>query len=213
MAQRSAAAAPPHTLLVLVRHGDAGDALARPDRDALRALTAKGRKQARRAGKSLARLGLAPRDVWTSRLRRSAQTAEIAAKACAASPRCTATAALAPDAIPERIAKSLFDTPPPPLAPIDGKLTSKRRRTSGRARRVRPTLPAAPTVRWIVGHEPHLSRLLGYLTGAPATAFDVRKGTFAVVECDGRGPVAAAGRLVALVSPDTLRALRKTGPS
>jgi phosphohistidine phosphatase SixA len=207
MARRSPAAEPPRTLLVLLRHGDAGDALALPDRDALRSLTAKGRKQARCAGRSLARLGLAPHDVWTSRLRRSAQTAEIAAKACEASPRFTATAALAPDAVPERIVKALFDTPPPPVGP---KRPPSSRATGGSTRRARSAAPAGPTVRWIVGHEPHLSRLLGHVTGAPAAAFDVRKGTLAVVECDGRGPVAAAGRLVALVSPDTLRSLRKT---
>jgi phosphohistidine phosphatase SixA len=197
-------------MLVILRHGDAGDALALPERDALRPLTAKGRKQARRAGKALARLGLAPADAWTSRLRRSVETAEIAAKACGAAARVTATAALSPEAQPERVSKALLETPPPPPQP-EAPASPRAKPARGRTRHtVRAAARAVPAARWIVGHEPHCSRLLGYLTGSPPAAFDIKKGAFAVVECDGRGPVAAGCRLVAMVSPDTLRAIRRS---
>jgi len=201
------------TILCLVRHGDAGDALALPELDALRGLTSKGRRQAKRAGKALRSLELEPRDVWVSRLRRAAETAEVATAALPHAPRWIATAALAPEALPERIAKALHETPPAPIvAPKGAADTAKggRKGPAGKARgsASAPSKEAAPVARWLVGHEPHLSRLLSYLTGAPAEALRLPKGSIALVECDGRGPQAGACHLQALFTPQSLKALR-----
>ena len=196
------------TLLCLVRHGDAGDALALPERDAVRVLSDKGRKQSKRAGKALSRLGLLPRDVWVSRLRRAAETAEVATAALSTAPRVIATAALAPEALPERISKALLETPPAPLPRPDEKEAASsasprgRGKTSDKARS-----ETAPVVRWLIGHEPHLSRLCGYLTGAPPSAFRLQKGGIALLECDGRGPQAGACHLEGLYRPEALKHL------
>lgn len=198
------AAAPP-TVLVLLRHGDAGDALAAPERDALRPLSAKGRKQSRRAGKALGHLGLAPRDVFTSRLARALETADVALAAVGAvgaEVRRLPTAALAPDAAPERIVRALLDTPPPAAPRGAGHARP------GGPRASRPEPPAA-VVRWLVGHEPHLSRLLAHLTGAPVAALELGKGGFAVVETDPRGPAEAGGRMRLLLAAEALKALRR----
>jgi len=202
------------TILCLVRHGDAGDALALPEIDALRGLTEKGRRQAQRVGKALKRLGLEPRDVWVSRLRRAGETAEVAATTLAFSPRWIATAALAPEALPERIAKALLETPPAPFPSAKGgeeraRVQPKPRRRKGGAAGPAAAKEAAPVARWVVGHEPHLSRLLGYLTGAPAEALRLPKGSLALVECDGRGPQAGACHLQGLFTPGALKALRR----
>ena len=194
-------AAPP-TVLVLLRHGDAGDALASPERDALRPLSAKGRKQSRRAGKALVHLDLVPRDVFTSRLARALETADVATAAIGAEVRRVPTAALAPDAAPERIVRALHDTPPPAAARGPGHARPAGRRAS------RPGEGAA-VVRWLVGHEPHLSRLAAYLTGAPAASIELGKGGFVVLETDGRGPAEAGARLRLLVAAEALKALRR----
>jgi phosphohistidine phosphatase len=194
------AAAVPPVVLVLLRHGDAGDALAAPERDALRPLSAKGRKQSRRAGRALAHLGLSPRDVFTSRLARALETADVAAAAVGGDVRRIPTAALAPDALPERIVRALLDTPPPTPA------RAPPARPAGR--RASRAAPPSPVVRWLVGHEPHLSRLLAYLTGAPAASVELGKGGFAVLEADGRGPTEGGAKLRLLVAPDALKALR-----
>ncbi len=202
------------TILVLLRHGDAGDALAAPDRDALRPLTSKGHKQAKRAGKALVRLGLTPRDVWTSRLVRAAETARTALACAGLSPRVTATAALAPEATPERIVRALADTPPPP-APTDTTGTKGRstgRRPVGRGSRTpigRPPIDPAPIVRWVVGHDPHLVRLAAFAVGAPTSSFRLPKGAFAVVSFDGRGPAQGAGTMTHLIDPAALKAMAK----
>jgi phosphohistidine phosphatase len=195
------ATAPP-TVLVLLRHGDAGDALASADRDALRPLTAKGRKQSRRAGKALVHLGLVPRDVFTSRLARALETADVATAAVGADVRRVPTAALAPDAAPERIVRALLDTPPPGAALGEGHARPAGHRASR-------TATPAPVVRWLVGHEPHLSRLAAHLTGAPAAALELGKGGFAVLETDGRGPAEAGAKLRLLLAADALKALRR----
>ena len=194
------------TVLVVLRHGDAGDAFALPLRDAQRMLTPKGRKQARRAGKVLAKLGLKPRDVWTSGLARAAETARLAMKSAKSDARTMNTAALKSDAVPDRIARALHETPPPPPPQETPPATPRRRRTPSARRR---PVASEPVVRWVVGHEPHLSRFVGFLTGSPQAAFDLKKGAFAVLECDGRGPVAGGARLSMLVPPDTVRAAKK----
>jgi len=194
-----------------VRHGDAGEALALPARDALRALTPRGRKQARRAGKALARLGLAPRDVWTSRLARAQETAQAATDAVGragdARVRITSTATLAPDAAPERILRTLLATPPPPAAPTAPAKPARRRRPVGRGSR-RPLEPP-PVVRWVVGHDPHLARLAALAIGAPPTSIRLPKGAFAILAFDGRGPSVGAGVLTHLLDPAALKAVRR----
>jgi len=192
------------TLLVLLRHGDAGDMFASAERDALRPLTAKGRKHAHRAGKALVHLGLVPHDVWTSSLVRAVETADGAVAALDGAVRRVPTAALAPDAAPERVVRALRETPVPRRGPTGDAKAGGRRASR----------PAAgpPVVRWLVGHEPHLSRLLGHLTGAPSAAVVLPKGAFAVLETDGKGPAAGGARVVLLVAPDALKALRH-GPA
>ncbi len=191
----------PPTFLVLLRHGDAGDAFTSAARDALRTLTVQGRKQARRAGKALVHLGLAPRDVWTSPLVRAVETADVALAVFDGTVRRVTTVALAPDAPPEHVVRALREPPAP------------HRRPSADARPAGPraSRPAgAPSVvRWLVGHEPHLSRLLGHLTGAPPAAVVLPKGAFAVLETNGRGPVEGGARVLLLVAPDALKALRR----
>ena len=194
---------------MLLRHGDAGDALASPERDALRPLTSKGRKQARRAGKALGRMGLLPRDVWTSRLARASQTAREALDAARTAPRTTSTATLAPEAAPERIVRALADTPPPPV-PNDVK-SPRNKAAAARpvGRGPRASIEPPPIVRWIVGHDPHLVRVIALATGAPTAAIRLPKGAFAVLTFDGRGPAAGTGTLTELIDPDVLKAVAK----
>jgi phosphohistidine phosphatase SixA len=184
------------TVLCLIRHGDAGDRLAIAERDAFRALTDKGRKQARRAGKALRRLGLVPSDAWTSRLVRADETAKHAMKGARASVPLVASAALAPEADPQRILQALAESPPPPPEGADP--TARRRKSAA---------GGAPAVRWVVGHDPHLTRLLGLLVAAQPMGLSLPKGGVAIVECSAAGIEPGAGRLLDLLSPHALRAL------
>jgi phosphohistidine phosphatase SixA len=184
------------TVLCLIRHGDAGERLALAERDALRPLTERGRKQARRAGKALRRLGLVPQDAWTSRLVRADETAKHAMKAAKSGVPLVSTAALSPAADPARILSALEESPPTP------------RDAAPAARPARAPAAPDPVVRWLVGHDPHLTRLLGLLVAAQPMGLPLSKGAVAVVEF--AGPVApGAGRLVDLLSPDAIRALSR----
>lgn len=184
-------------VLCLIRHGDAGDRLAMPDRDDLRPLTVRGKKQARRAGKALRRLGLLPADVWTSRLVRAAETAEHALDAAKASVPRVATAALSPSADPARVLAALEESPPPAADERPARRATK------------PPAGDAPVVRWLVGHDPHLTRLLGLLVAAQPMGVPLSKGAVAVVAFAAGGPAPGAGRLVHLLSPDAVRALAR----
>lgn len=176
--------------LVLLRHGDAGEPLADAAHDARRRLTDRGRKQARRAGRALARLVGAPDRVHTSRLPRAVETADLALEAAGATPPRRADDRFGPDVAPARVARALAT---PPAAP------------AGRRPRATPT---ARGVVWVVGHEPSLSALAGHLAGIAPAALELRKGGFLVLDVlDGTlGPGGA--RLTALVGPDALKALR-----
>ena len=191
MAKRGGAGDAAGTVLCVIRHGDAGDALAIPFRDGLRPLSEKGRKQAKRAGKALRRLGLLPRDVFTSRLARAAETARAAVDAAKGTAHVVETAALAPGAEPERVVRLLAETP---LAPSRGD----------------PAAPG-PAVRWVVGHEPGLSRLLGYLVAAQPQGVELKKGSVAILACGAGGPDGGSCRLTALLSPDAIRDLLHAG--
>ena len=114
------------------------------------------------------------------------------------------TAALAPGADPERIVRLLAETPP--ATPEEGGARTKppRRVSRGRA-------PALPVVRWVVGHEPGLSRLVGFLVAAQPEGLELKKGSVAVLECGPNGPEAGGCRLVALLPPDAVRGLLHRG--
>jgi len=191
------------TVLCVIRHGDAGDSLALPARDALRPLTAKGRRQAKRAGKALRHFGLLPRDVWTSRLVRAVETADgaVAAARLDAPPSRIETAALSPDAPPERIAALLAETPPHD-AEADA---SRPARSSRRAKRPRRARSSGVVVRWLVGHEPGLSRLVGWLIASQPKGLDLKKGSVAIVHAERGEPDGGSCRLVALLPPSALK--------
>jgi phosphohistidine phosphatase len=189
---------PGTTVLCLIRHGDAGDRLAIPERDLFRSLTDKGRKQARRAGKALRRLGLVPRDAWTSRLVRADETAKHAMRAAKAAVPLVASATLAPEADPQRILHALAESPPPPEK--DAGPTARRRKSAA---------GDAPAVRWLFGHDPHLTRLLGLLVAAQPMGLALPKGGVAVIECSAAGIEPGAGRLLDLLSPHAIRALTR----
>jgi phosphohistidine phosphatase len=179
-------ASPTTTVLCVIRHGDAGDALADSERDKLRPLSGRGRKEAKKAGHALARLGLLPRDVWTSHLVRAVETAEKAVSAAGADVPLRSVASLSPEANPERVLQALAENPPPPDASAAG---------------------GDVVVRWVVGHEPHLSRLVGLLVAAQPMGLALSKGSVSIVETVGSPPSAGAGRLLALLSASALKAL------
>jgi phosphohistidine phosphatase len=165
----------PRVVLCLLRHGDAGQHLLLPRRDALRPLTGKGRKQSRRAGKALARLDLSPTACLSSRLVRAVETAKEALCAADSDVPSAATPSLAPDAEPDAV---LAD--------------------------VAKALPDGGVV-WLVGHDPHLSRLASRLVGAEEGGVALGKGSVAIFESARGKPEPGACRLVALLSAEALK--------
>jgi phosphohistidine phosphatase len=182
----------PMTVLCVIRHGDAGAHLALPQRDRQRPLTDKGKRQSKRAGRVLARLGLSPHEIWSSKLVRAVETAELAAKGAESRAARIETADLAPDAAPARFVTALGERPAAPRS---------------KPRRGRTAEAAATDVLWVVGHEPHLSLLIGYVTGAPPRAFLLGKGAVAVIEFPGRVVAAGAGRVTLFVAAGALKEL------
>ena len=83
--------------VTLIRHAEAGDDA---PRDESRALTARGRADARRLGRALARRGVRFTTIVTSPLVRAVQTAEIVAAATEFRRRMPATDVLVPEASP-----------------------------------------------------------------------------------------------------------------
>ena len=81
--------------VTLIRHAEAGDDA---PRDETRALTVRGRKDARRLGRALARRGVRFTLIVTSPLVRAVQTAEIVAAATEFRGRMPATDVLVPEA-------------------------------------------------------------------------------------------------------------------
>jgi phosphohistidine phosphatase len=135
--------------------------------DAQRKLTASGQRQAQAAGIALARLGVEFDAVLFSPKARARHTAEIAAKQWSAAQR-------------ERLRRY------PPLA---GHLDA------ARARAVAAELPANARL-LLVGHEPHLSRLVAEITGGRV---NLKKGGVAAVRLEGLG-----GELALLLRPRDL---------
>lgn len=164
-------------LLLLVRHGPAGDhaawAAAGKD-DALRPLTPEGRSKTRRAAKGLARLLDGLDLLASSPLTRARETADLLASRFPKAER-RERPELAPSAAPRQAARWL-----------------------GQLRR--------STVA-VVGHEPHLSRLAALLlTGRAEPLFELKKGGAAVVDFGGPCRT-GKGRLDALLTPRILRSI------
>jgi phosphohistidine phosphatase len=86
--------------VTLIRHGEAGDDA---PRDEERALTKRGRADARRVGRALGRRGARFTAVVSSPLVRAVQTAEIVLAAMKRRTRVTVTDALLPEEKPQRV--------------------------------------------------------------------------------------------------------------
>ena len=123
--------------ITLIRHAEAGDDAPRDD---ARALTARGRQDARRMGRGLARRGVTFSLIVTSPLVRAVQTAEIVAAQVGYRERVLVTDALVPEAPVSQVVSF--------LASLAG------------------TPEATPSVA-LVAHEPILSALAAELTRRP----------------------------------------------
>jgi phosphohistidine phosphatase SixA len=165
---------PPPLVVCVIRHGLAGPSVPDRARDDARPLTSRGRDQARRAGEALAGLDLLPSVVWTSPLRRALETATLAADAAgvAAAPAPTVTDALLPDVPPGRL-----------LGELEG-------------RRPADAAGNAPLVRWVVGHDPHLSAFVATCVEDLPTDTRVGKGDVLVLEAASGRAAAGGFRLV-----------------
>ena len=125
--------------VTLIRHAEAGDDA---PRDEDRALTARGREDARRLGRALARRGVEFSLMVTSPLVRAVQTAEIVASELGYRDRIAVTELLVPEAAASRVV---------------GFLRSLERETETKG---------PPSIA-LVAHEPILSGLAEALTGKP----------------------------------------------
>jgi len=123
--------------ITLIRHAEAGDDA---PRDEARALTARGRQDARRMGRGLARRGVDFTLMVSSPLVRAVQTAEIVAGMVDYRDRIQVTDALIPEA---------------PVSHVIAFLTSAARN------------PEAVSSVALVAHEPILSAVAAELTGRP----------------------------------------------
>jgi phosphohistidine phosphatase len=148
--------------VTLIRHAEAGDDA---PRDEDRALTARGREDARRLGRALARRGVEFSLMVTSPLVRAVQTAEIVAAEIGYRDRIAVTDLLVPEGTTSRVVGFL--------------------RSTGRERE-RGGIPSIA----LVAHEPILSALAAVLTGKPrhpalrkAEALRIRVGSAS----DGKG--------------------------
>ena len=102
----------------------------------------------------------------------------------------------------------LAETPPAALPEADAaEAPPPRARRRGRGE----VQAEGPVVRWLVGHEPGLSRLVGYLVACQPQGLELKKGSVAVLTCGQGGPEAGGCRLVALLSPAALRDLPRPG--
>ena len=167
--------------LILIRHGQAGDADAwyadsgRSDDE--RPLTEDGIKRMRRAFRGLRRILETPDHVFVSPLTRALQTAELMREAYL-----DLTLQTIPTLRPE-------DAPEDTLQWLTDNLRKKALRIA------------------IVGHEPHLSALLALLTlgDTDCGSLPLKKGGVAILELNEI--CAGGGELQALLPPRVLRAL------
>jgi phosphohistidine phosphatase len=154
--------------LTLLRHAPAEerDPHRWPD-DALRPLTRSGREVARRAGLGLKRVGLSPTRILTSPALRCAETARIVARALGLPPRKAV----------EEWPEISFQAPPEALV-----------------NRLRVHGPRSGRL-LVVGHEPGLGQVVGYLLlGESVSPVRLKRGGAARLEVPRR-PGPSAGRL------------------
>jgi phosphohistidine phosphatase len=165
--------------IVLLRHAIAEDSAPSGKADRLRELTDEGRRKMRKGAEALARLVPDLALVVTSPYLRTRETAEILAKACARKPAVSELPELAPAGSGNTAAIVKF-------------LLSQK------------ALSAVA----LVGHEPDLSLLAGYLLTGKASSFvEMRKGGACLLDFPGR--IAPGGaRLVWHLPPAPLRHLR-----
>ena len=166
-------------LIYLMRHGIAGDS--DPDRfpdDDLRPLTKKGKRRTLAVARGMAVLRLDIERIVTSPLVRARQTAIIAAEAMRIAAR-----------------KIVESTTLSPAAPPGDILLEMRNISAGKAN-------------LLVGHEPHLSRLLSLLiTGrVDLSQIELKKAGLVCIECP-EVPVAGSGVLLFHLKPRHLVAL------
>ena len=140
---------------------------ARSGRDEDRELTDEGAERLRRAGRTWREV-MAPGEIWASPLVRAQQTAMILAKAVQFDGEVRTVQGLRPED-PVRVAVEQLE--------------------QALVRRVQSVA--------LVGHEPHLGELLGYLLhGREHAAIPLRKGMLATVETHGGASLHARLRLV-----------------
>jgi phosphohistidine phosphatase len=168
-------------VLVLLRHGHAGDAevYARLRRgpDSSRPLTAKGRADLKVVVRSLASFVKSTDLLVSSPYVRAKQTAEFV-NLRMKNIDLEIWPELKPEERPELLLQKI-----------------KKRKARG--------------VCVFVGHEPHLSRLLSFiLTGDIQTNFHIKKGGFAIVEFDG-GLTTQHARLKCLLQPSQIKKISK----
>lgn len=166
-------------ILLLMRHGVAAERDATCyPDDDLRPLTARGRRRTRGVARGLATLKPRITQVMTSPLRRAEQTARIVADVLGVGAK--------------KILKSAALAPDRPPRDVLGEWPSSSDRT----------------VVLLVGHEPHLSRLLSLLiTGQDDAAhFFFKKAGIACVQCPAR-PTPGSATLHFFLKPSQIAAL------
>ncbi len=150
--------------------------------DDFRPLTAEGISKMKRAAKGLGRIVEKPVLLATSPLTRALQTAEILCESAWKGVDSRVCEALRPEAPPAELVKWLL----------------------GQAEMERA---GEDTIVALVGHEPHLSTLIAWLTaGTPAAFTELKKGGACLVDFKGL-PDRAKGRIRWLETPSILRSL------
>ena len=162
--------------LYLLRHGLAAPRdSTRFANDDLRPLTARGRGQARMAGRTLRRRGIDIDLIWFSPLARADETAIAVAEEMAMLDRACPQDALAPDGDREALL--------------------------GRINAIVPS----PASMLLVGHEPSLSRLLSFLVaGTAQLSIRLRKGGLARLKIDDAMLIPGYATLECLIPPPFL---------
>ena len=177
--------------LFIMRHGialDRNSPLASDD--AARPLTPKGRKRVARIAGGLLKMGYGFDWIVTSPLVRAAETAEIIATSGATSAAASASSKKPNPPVDGCAALSPGGSPEAVLADVLAFLAKHADR-----KRV-----------MLVGHEPDLSALAGWLIGAGRDAnLEFKKGGCCLIEYDGL-PARHSGRLVWWLTPRVLRA-------
>ena len=164
---------------LIIRHADAGTADSKEyPDDRLRPLSAEGKRDMLRVGHGMRRLGWEFDAIFDSGLVRARQTSECVCEAYGI------------DSSKIRMLKTLA-----PDVPAEA--------TAAELRKIRGLKSVA-----LVGHEPHLSRFIGYLL-AGETPLGIEMKKAAVCHLDVKRWVVAGGTLLALLPPKALKRLGK----